>query len=496
MGSNHSRTAVRPIFGRWFSVSFTQKVLLWCGVLVALSFFSIFLLFRTMNEFANIASSMVNAGHANVVQADVVLSRLAILSEKRNRLESAGMAAQSAFRSEVEDLARQIDEFVAQRPGLRTDWVRVTSGIRGVLADDMVVPGQEDLNEWGRLAREAKAIGLKEIEYQVRQLEGVATEARSIAQDRLVLAGAIGIVGSLLITWVLHGALLRLRKAIKMVAEKRKFEPISVMTSDELAEIAVAFNEMASQLEREEAMRSDFISMLSHEIRTPLTSVQEVINLLREEVLGPVTERQQGMLDVAGREVRRLGRLLEQLMNVSRLETDDLSIQAVPVDCSLLVQDCRERIEPLSLARHVTLTALPVAKPAIAKADYNHIRQVLLNLLHNAIRFAPKGTEITIRILCDDSRDMIVLCVSDHGPGIDPTDAPYVFGKYYRGEAARSHGAGLGLGLHISRRIVQAHGGEIWVEPVDGGGACFCFSVPKNFDDADRRGLKRDHVQV
>lgn len=492
----------------WLRISFAQKMLLWCGVLVTLSFFAISLLFNTMSTLVGISESIVNSSHASVAQADRLLPKLLTVLEHKKRYEILRHdSMRLAYDEELASVLYQLHGFVVEHPAGREAWARLEASIFAAVErariDSVGLLADQDLDLWIQQVKMLKDSGKQEIESRIMQLYEISSEARNIAQDRLLLAGGIGIAGSLLITWVLHSSLRRLLRAIRHVSGKERFVPIPVMTSDELGEVAVAFNEMASQLEREETMRADFISMLSHEIRTPLTSIQESVNLLREGILGPLGEKQMGLLDVASREAHRLARLLDQLMRVSSLEANTLALELGQVNCSELMQDCKERIEPVSMSKGVSVLIDTNVQGIAVLADGSHIQQVLLNLLNNAVKFSPKGSAVSLHcrlqpcsgrvqdccpedmlqksapaIAKSSRKEWVVFCVLDNGPGIDAEDLPHVFGKYYRSEKTRNRASGLGLGLHISKRIVEAHGGEIWVDSKADLGTVFCFSLP------------------
>jgi signal transduction histidine kinase len=227
-------------------------------------------------------------------------------------------------------------------------------------------------------------------------------------------------------------------------------------------------------------MRSDFIAMLSHEIRTPLTSIRESVNMIAEELMGPINERQQRFLEIAGGEIERISDLLSHLMQVSRLEAGALKIDLRPLDPAVFTSNCIYRVGPAAEAKGITIESQIPARMPFIMGDPDNLQQVLLNLLGNAIKFSPPNTAVIVSVARDHSADGLKLdfSVADAGPGIPEEEQPLVFHKYYRAVGAREQVDGVGLGLSISKYIVEAHGGTIWVKSRVGEGSIFGFTLP------------------
>ena len=269
-----------------------------------------------------------------------------------------------------------------------------------------------------------------------------------------------------------------LRKGIRAVAKDNVMVPIRVRSKDEFGELAATFNKMTSRLKEEEQMRSDFIAILSHEIRTPLTSIQESVNLLYEEVMGPVNPRQEKFLKIAATELERIRDLLNRLMMVSRLESGGLVITPRPVKTSVFVSDCIRRLSAVAEAKGITITAkIPSNLPGIM-ADVQQLERVMANLLGNAIKFSAAGDRIAVVARTNNGGRNVAICVSDNGPGIPETEHLLIFNKYYQAKGMRAQTDGVGLGLSIVKRIVRAHKGDIRVTSRVGKGSTFCFTVP------------------
>ncbi len=225
-----------------------------------------------------------------------------------------------------------------------------------------------------------------------------------------------------------------------------------------------------------EKFKGDYISIISHEFRTPLTSVVLGVEMLRQGLLGELNERGEEVFDAIGDDCHRLTKLVDNLLELSRIESGTIYIQAEPVDAAELV---REAIRPLKIQAEKKgislLTEVPEALPLVA-ADFNKTVWVLTNLVGNALRYTEAGGTITVRIRVGTWR--LYFSVQDSGCGIPPEYRDQIFEKFIqvRGPARRKGGAGLGLA--IAKEIVTAHGGEIWVESEVGVGSTFTFSFP------------------
>jgi signal transduction histidine kinase len=237
---------------------------------------------------------------------------------------------------------------------------------------------------------------------------------------------------------------------------------VTATSRDEVGELARAFNRMAADLAEVDRMRRDLIANVSHELRTPISALQAVLENLIDEVENPDPAALQVMLE----QVKRLGRLVSQLLDLSKLESG-----AVPLQ--------RERFPARAvLERAVTESKLRAQKQAGSDveltidimpddlqidADPERIQQVITNLVDNALRHSPEGGRVLVRAARSSSD--VTIEVVDEGPGIAPFEAARVFERFYRSDAARSSSdGGSGLGLAIARWIVDLHGGEITVD--------------------------------
>ncbi|MDA8188621.1 MAG: ATP-binding protein [Dehalococcoidales bacterium] len=229
-----------------------------------------------------------------------------------------------------------------------------------------------------------------------------------------------------------------------------------------------------TEVRRAEAVRREFIANVSHELRTPLASVKALVETLRDGALHDpaVAEDFLTRMDV---EVDGLTQLVRELLELSRIESGQVALKLEPAEVNWLIETSVERLRAQAERSGVSLEA--EIAPGLAKvmADGERVQQVLINLIHNAIKFTPAGGNVTVRAAGRNAG--VCVSVADTGIGIPAENLSRVFERFYKADKSRSSG-GTGLGLAVAKHIVQAHGGEIWVESVEGQGATFSFTLP------------------
>jgi two-component system phosphate regulon sensor histidine kinase PhoR len=228
-----------------------------------------------------------------------------------------------------------------------------------------------------------------------------------------------------------------------------------------------------TQVRRLETVRRDFISNISHELRNPLAALKALVDTLRDGALDdrPMAERFLVQMDA---EVDAMTQMVRELLELSRIESGRVPLRLEAVAVADLVAPAVERLRPQAERAGLTLALdLPDGLPPV-KADSERLQQVLVNLIHNAIKFTPPGGRITVSA---EPGDVATILVRDTGVGIPAADLTRIFERFYKADRARS-GGGTGLGLAIAKHLVQAHGGQIWAESVEGQGATFRFTLP------------------
>lgn len=222
-------------------------------------------------------------------------------------------------------------------------------------------------------------------------------------------------------------------------------------------------------------LKRTFISVISHELKTPVALIKGYVGTLRREDATWDREVVQDSLAVIEDETDRLTELIDNLLDATRLQSGTISLHRSDLALANTTRRVVERFTVQS-PRHKIVVDFPEDFPVIM-GDEDRLEQVLYNLLSNAIKYSPNGGEI--RISGQVSPKQVVVCVSDQGPGIAPGDIPYVFDRFYRATEASKTTKGAGLGLFLSRAVVEAHGGRIWVDPRPEEGARICFSLPR-----------------
>ncbi|MGZ9226301.1 MAG: sensor histidine kinase, partial [Anaerolineales bacterium] len=251
-----------------------------------------------------------------------------------------------------------------------------------------------------------------------------------------------------------------LTSASQQIAEGHYAERVQVDGSDEIAQLAIRFNQMATQLEQVESMRRQLIGDVTHELRTPLTSIKGYMEGLVDGVLPSTPET----FNQIHREADRLSRLVDDLQELSRVEAKAYSLDIRPVAVANLVQTTLKRLSPQATAKRITLhSSLPTDLPLV-QADEDRITQVLVNLVANAIQYTPEDGDVTIS--ATRQAEEIHISVEDTGVGIPPEHLVNLFTRFYRVDKSRSRnaGGGSGIGLTIAKHLVEAHGGRIWAE--------------------------------
>ena len=232
-------------------------------------------------------------------------------------------------------------------------------------------------------------------------------------------------------------------------------------------------------------MKNQFISTVSHELRTPLTSISGSLGLILGGATGPLTQKTTQMLDIARRNTDQLRRLIDDLLDIEKLVTGNMTIDASVQDLESAVRVALEEIQPLA-NQHSIEIQLNNANPGVrANFDGTRLTQALSNLLSNAIKFSPEGDIVDVDIRQSGTR--IRLEVRDRGPGVPESFRDRIFQKFAQANASSSRSKeGTGLGLAITRELMYAMGGEVGFDSEEGKGACFWLSLP--LADADDKG--------
>ena len=224
-----------------------------------------------------------------------------------------------------------------------------------------------------------------------------------------------------------------------------------------------------------EEIKSTFISIVSHELRTPVALIKGYASTLSRADATWDRSTINDSLVVIEEEADRLSKMIDDLLDASRLQAGGLSLNRADISLPVLTERLAERFRTQT-KKHTITTDFPDNCPVLL-ADENRLAQVLSNLISNAIKYSPTGGEI--HISGQVRPEQVIICISDEGPGIDARDLPHIFDRFYRSTNAVKQTKGAGLGLYLARAIVEAHGGRIWADPKPDSGARICFSLPR-----------------
>ncbi len=319
---------------------------------------------------------------------------------------------------------------------------------------------------------------------------GVMQRQMFVSEHDLILGGVLLLFAAIIATTFgvfvsasVTDDLRHLLTGAQSLAEGNLAARVQVTGRDEVAQVSLAFNEMAGQLQQVdrqrtelEILRRDLIAWASHDLRTPLTGIRVRVEALNDGLVND-EQTQQRYYRAILVDVLALNTLLDDMLELAQLDAAGLKLETTPGSMTEIIDESLQRLDPLALERHMNLNADigPDVDPLPLNAA--KMSRVLDNLLANALRYAPH--EGQVRITAVREADHVIVAVEDNGPGFSPDDLPRLFEQFYRGEQARSRATGgAGLGLSIARGIVEAHGGRIWAENLPAGGARVAFELP------------------
>ena len=322
-----------------------------------------------------------------------------------------------------------------------------------------------------------QTIGVAYLSQSLRDVLTVLNDLRV----RLLLSTLFALALSAFVGWWLSRRITRpvqqLTTAAEAVAEGRFDRAVQVNSPDELGRLGQTFNDMTTRLQAAREMQVDFVANVSHELRTPLTAIKGTVETLRDGAVNDLDVRDHFLETIDG-ETDRLIRLVNDLLLLSRADSEALNLRRKPLDLGPMVQTLADRLAAQAAARDVTLRVNISPDAPLTWADADRIEQVLLNLLDNALKYSrPQGT-VTISVTAAPDRFALVQ-VRDEGIGIPAADLPRIGQRFYRADKARSRPqGGHGLGLAIAQSLVRAHGGQLWLESEEGAGTAANFTMP------------------
>lgn len=477
----------------------TGKLVVWFLVIIAIFYATILVLYINVQQVVGLSGSIVTKNYTIASATKKMAESLLSMEENRQKYQLLNKPDYLGFYSEAHQRFEENLNMVLRLAGMgyhiSDTWKKIGAEygrfpdarqVSAHLADgaaenkpaaDFWIP-EKLINRWIHEISAERLKNEQEIEVATRELNHKGRLSAKNGLIGLAISTLVGLLGIFYLAYSMVRPLRELMDGIRAISSDRLNSALEIRSQDEFGELAHAFNEMSQRLLKEERMRSDFISMLSHEIRTPLTSIRESVNMIREEVMGPINGRQQKFLEIAGSEISRISDLLSHLMQASRLEPGLLNMQLEPIDPHIFVTECTNSIKLAAEAKQIVMEIqVPPQLPPIV-GDQKQLQQAMLNYLSNAVKFSDPETRIIVGVRHHRSRKRLSFYVKDNGPGILEADQAFLFNKYYRGQRERERLEGVGLGLSIVKNIVESHHGTVWVSSQVGRGSTFGFTLP------------------
>ncbi len=291
-----------------------------------------------------------------------------------------------------------------------------------------------------------------------------------------VIGGIIALIFVALLTKHITKPMNQMKAVAKKVASGEFTGRINVKGKDELSELSKSFNEMITELENLEKMRRDFIGNVSHELRTPLTSIKGFVDGIIDGVIPP--EKHEYYLRIVRDETSRMQDLVNDLLSLAKLQGGEVALEYSIFDINELIRRSVISLQQMFLEKNLEFNALFETERMFVRADLDSIQRVIINLLHNAIKFTPENGVIAAKTYY--KKNKVVISIEDSGRGIPKEDLPGIFERFYKTDKSRSEDrTGVGLGLAIVRNIINKHDETIKVESQEGHGTRFIFTLSK-----------------
>ena len=317
-------------------------------------------------------------------------------------------------------------------------------------------------------------------QHNVKSIEQLEADADLVHYAETLLAGAIGSASArVMVASVVQEEPLGIDEVLNILDEVSQARAYSRQLESKSRELEQATAELRSanlRLQELDRLKDDFISTVTHELRTPLTSIRAFTEILHDNPQLPLPQRQQ-YLSIITKETERLTRLINQVLDLAKLESGKAEWRPAQMDLREVVEEATAAVSQLFAEKKVDLlVSLPEGRAQI-NVDHDRLMQVMLNLLSNAAKHCQPDGKVQVRVFNNETTWQVE--IEDDGPGIAAQDQRIIFDKFRQvGDTLQAKPQGTGLGLTISQQIIQHFGGRLWVVSVPGGGACFSFTIP------------------
>jgi signal transduction histidine kinase len=353
----------------------------------------------------------------------------------------------------------------------------------------------DDSNDARRARVEQLAVGLNQLASKLANTttanasELIADNARAYASSRSLYVGvAVGAIGlalilGFLLSWSVVGPIQRIDPRLAAIAGGDFSGHVDVENRDELGALAANVNRtndelrrVYSELEETSRHKSEFLASMSHELRTPLNAIIGFSEVLREAMFGPVNEKQAEYLDDIISSGNHLLSLINDVLDLSKVEAGQVELEVGPFSLRQALERGVVMVREQATEEGVQVELSAGPEVDVVQGDERRIKQVIFNLLSNAVKFTPAGGEVDVSAIRVNGE--VRVSVADTGPGIAPGDHERIFEEFQQTDAGLERLEGTGLGLALSKRLVELHGGRIWLESELGKGSTFVFTLP------------------
>lgn len=275
---------------------------------------------------------------------------------------------------------------------------------------------------------------------------------------------------------VVYGEQSLVQFVLRDVTDRRRLREALESTNLKLEEQRAELELVNERLKYASNMKSKFLASMSHEIRTPLNAIIGFAELLADESWGELNDQQRSFVTRIIDAGQHLLQLLNDVIDLSKVEAGTIELDAQPVAVNELVEQAARVIKGTARNASVSIVTVPDESRPVAMADERRVKQVLFNLLSNAVRYSPEGS--SVRVIVESAGDWVTVSVRDEGAGIPEADQERVFQEFVTLGGSAQNPGGAGLGLPLSRNLVRMHGGELELESTEGQGSTFRFTLP------------------
>ena len=304
-------------------------------------------------------------------------------------------------------------------------------------------------------------------------------QAETILRELLLVSILCTILLAAVASYSILHPLRRVQEHIRAIGQGQFGASLQTAVPQELRELVETVNWMGHTLKELDELKAEFFSQISHELRAPLASLREGIQLLLDQVAGPLTAPQREALMIMKDSSQRLIQQISTMLDLSKMEAGMMEYHIAPADLKRLADGSVDKVRWLAESKQIPVLIHAPDSRVWVPMDAARIEQVLDNLLSNALKFSPKGATVHVRMEPDPAAGGIRVAVKDAGPGIAPEDMPHIFNRFYQGRRQGMQTvAGSGVGLALAKKIVEGHHGRIWVESREGQGTTVLFVLP------------------